>query len=154
MSNRPQTDEVTESLLKRAKRSGFDVLVVTLDTPTLGWRPEDINTAYLPFGHGTGTAVGFSDPVFMARYGEKPITEPVEFPYNPHKIEEWAKEGDKVAQLRMTLGFPWLTEVNSGLTRSWEEIAILRRYWDGPIVLKGIQTVAVCFSLFFFQSRL
>ena len=42
--------------------------MVTLDTPLLGWRPHDIETAYLPFLHGVGIQVGTSDPVFMARF--------------------------------------------------------------------------------------
>jgi isopentenyl diphosphate isomerase/L-lactate dehydrogenase-like FMN-dependent dehydrogenase len=32
-------------------------------------------------------------------------------------------------------------EVNSGIFRSWTDIAFLRENWDGPIVLKGIQAV-------------
>lgn len=36
----PQNEhnEITKSILKRAKASGFSVLVVTLDTYILGWR--------------------------------------------------------------------------------------------------------------------
>ncbi|KFY70006.1 hypothetical protein V498_10400, partial [Pseudogymnoascus sp. VKM F-4517 (FW-2822)] len=35
----PNTDAITRSLLSRAKTSGFSVLVVTLDTWSLAWRP-------------------------------------------------------------------------------------------------------------------
>lgn len=38
-------DEVTLSLLNRAWKSGFDVLMLTTDTWQLGWRPTDINIA-------------------------------------------------------------------------------------------------------------
>ena len=38
-------DEVTLSLLERAWKSGFDVLMLTTDTWQLGWRPTDINIA-------------------------------------------------------------------------------------------------------------
>ena len=31
--------------------------------------------------------------------------------------------------------------VASGNYRDWNDLKILRKYWDGPIVLKGIQTV-------------
>lgn len=33
----PQDDDVTLSLLKRAKENGYEVLVVTLDTWSLAW---------------------------------------------------------------------------------------------------------------------
>lgn len=31
--------------------------MVTLDTMLLGWRPHDLDTAYLPFAHGVGIQV-------------------------------------------------------------------------------------------------
>ena len=61
---RPTDDDVTASLLARARAAGFSVLVVTLDTWTLGWRPRDLDRAYLPFLRGVGTAIPFSDPAF------------------------------------------------------------------------------------------
>jgi isopentenyl diphosphate isomerase/L-lactate dehydrogenase-like FMN-dependent dehydrogenase len=38
-------DDVTLSLLDRAWKSGYDVLMLTTDTWQLGWRPTDINIA-------------------------------------------------------------------------------------------------------------
>jgi isopentenyl diphosphate isomerase/L-lactate dehydrogenase-like FMN-dependent dehydrogenase len=35
----------TLSLLERAWKAGFDVLMLTVDTWQLGWRPTDINIA-------------------------------------------------------------------------------------------------------------
>jgi lactate 2-monooxygenase len=68
---RPQDEEVTLSLLKRAKDSGFRVLVVTLDTFNLAWRPNDLDHGYLPFIWGDGCQIGLSDPVFNQRYEEQ-----------------------------------------------------------------------------------
>lgn len=36
-------DDITISMLERARESGFVALVVTLDTYLLGWRPADQN---------------------------------------------------------------------------------------------------------------
>lgn len=36
-------NEITASMLKRAKDNGFTALVVTLDTYILGWRPSDMD---------------------------------------------------------------------------------------------------------------
>lgn len=136
----PRTDEVTLSLLKRAKANGFSALVVTLDTPTIGWRPLDLQTSYLPFAHGFGMQAGISDPVFMARYNLQPkLDEHPEFPYDPAKLNKLLEEGDEKTKREAFLGFEWLKETNSGHFRSWEEVKLLRDNWTGPLILKGIQ---------------
>lgn len=144
----PKDPEVTRSLLSRAKQAGYTALVVTLDTLTIGWRPHDLDTSYLPFGHGTGCAVGASDPVFMKKMGLEvwPRGKHVEFPYEPSKLDERYMDGDEEIKLRVKIGAGWLAEVNSGTYKTWDDLKLLRELWDGPIVLKGIQTVAVCMS--------
>jgi len=142
---RPRTDEVTLSILRRAKASGFTALVVTLDTFTVGWRPHDLDTAYLPFTAGVGVQVGTSDPVFMQRMGSRHAPpRPDERPAFPLDLEAFRARlavGDDEARDAFTLGIAWLGEANLGNFRSWTDLAFLRQNWDGPIVLKGIQTV-------------
>jgi len=138
----PRTNEVTLSLLKRAKASNFKGLVVTLDTMTLGWRPHDLEKAYIPFGHGVGIQVGRSDPVFMARHKKEPTQKSqTEFPYNPDEKDILFTQGDPKTREDVYLGTEWLNEANSGLFREWEDLKFLRDNWDGPLVLKGIQNV-------------
>lgn len=115
----PQDEEITESLLKRAKASGYKVLVVTLDTWALAWRPADLDGAYIPFMKGIGNKTGFTDPVFRRKFKEKFRAEPEE------KVLEASNE--------------WVGDVFSGAAHTWEQIAHLKKHWDGPIVLKGIQ---------------
>jgi L-lactate dehydrogenase (FMN-dependent) and related alpha-hydroxy acid dehydrogenases len=142
---RPRTLDVTLSLLNRAKSNGFTALVVTLDTMSIGWRPHDLETAYLPFAHGIGISVGRSDPVFMSRYGRQPIFDSQhEFPYDPVARDKLYLSGDEKTKDDVFLGTEWLKECNSGTYRSWEDLKILRDNWDGPLVLKGIQSVLVC----------
>ncbi|MDG5806290.1 lactate 2-monooxygenase [Streptomyces ossamyceticus] len=105
--------EVTRSFLARARATGFSVLVVTLDTPMLGWRPRDLERAYLPFLHGVGTANYFSDPAFRAGLA-KPV----------HEDPDAA-----VLHFVGMFGDPGKT---------WPDLAFLREHWDGPIVLKGV----------------
>ena len=109
----PNDDELTVSLLERAQVAGYSVLVVTLDTMSLGWRPSIVDLAYLPMLRGVGTAVLFSDPVFRAGLAKPPEED------LPAAVERW---GDLLATA----------------PRGWSELAFLRRYWRGPIVLKGI----------------
>ena len=36
-------NDITKSILSRAKKAGFSALFVTLDTYILGWRPTDMD---------------------------------------------------------------------------------------------------------------
>lgn len=139
----PHSDEVTLSFLKRIKRSGYSVLVVTLDIMTIGWRPLDLDTAYIPLIHSYGCQNGFADPVFMARYGKRPETRTkLPFPYDPHEINARAEQGDPAAREMVYMGMEWCREMTSGVQRSWDELKLLRDNWEGPLVLKGIQCAA------------
>jgi L-lactate dehydrogenase (cytochrome) len=110
----PKDRDLAASFLSRAKAAGYTALVVTLDTTSLGWRPRDLDQAYLPFLQGIGVANYFSDPVFQKAVGG-PITDDNRLA----AILHWAS----------TFGDPSLT---------WDDLAFLREHWDGPIVLKGI----------------
>lgn len=55
----PHDDELTESLLTRAYKSGFDVCILTLDTWQLGWRHDDVATSNYAFYHGVGAGTKY-----------------------------------------------------------------------------------------------
>jgi lactate 2-monooxygenase len=112
----PNDNDVTISILSRAKAAGFTTLVVTLDTWTLAWRPNDLDQSFLPFIREVGTAVPFSDPAFRAKLAKSPEEDP------QSAILQW---------------IPMFT----GTDRRWDQLPFLREHWDGPIVLKGIQHV-------------
>ncbi|GBE85773.1 Uncharacterized lactate 2-monooxygenase [Sparassis crispa] len=137
----PRSDEITLSLLARAKANGFSALVVTLDTNINGWRTHDLSRAYAPAIHGVGAQNLMSDPVFMARHGLEPIHYQPAFPYNAAAIDQGVREGDELAKRDMKLGVAYVQEVHSGECRTWEDLRFIRDNWKGPLVLKGIQTV-------------
>jgi lactate 2-monooxygenase len=112
----PNDEQVCLSLLARAKAAGFTTLVVTLDTWLLGWRPHDLDNAYLPFLTGEGLANYFNDAAFCAPL-DKPPAEDL-----PAALMRW---------------LPMFT----GTDHTWDQVAFLRENWDGPVVLKGIQHV-------------
>ncbi len=146
---RPQWEDVTVSLLKRAQANGYKVLVVTLDTFNLAWRPTDLDTAYLPFIWGDGCQIGHSDPVFTRRYEE--IQQQDTRSYGEKLAELWTmlkRPGSAYGAVRVLTNIhvlqrsrAWLDVLNSGTYREWKHLEILKKLWDGPIVLKGIQTV-------------
>jgi lactate 2-monooxygenase len=110
----PNDPEVCLSILDRARKAGFTALVVTLDTWTLAWRPNDLDRAYLPFLRAVGTAIPFSDPAFRAGLEKAPEDD------LPMAILRWV-------------------HLFTGTDKSWDQVAFLREHWDGPILLKGIQ---------------
>jgi len=109
----PKDRELAASFVSRAGAAGYAAIVLTLDTWMLGWRPRDLQHAYLPFLKGEGVANYFSDPVFRAALERTPEEDP-----GP-AIGHWAYQF-------------------SNPTVSWEDLAWLREQTALPIVLKGI----------------
>ncbi|KAF5360733.1 hypothetical protein D9756_005106 [Leucocoprinus leucothites] len=137
----PGTKEITESVLTRAKAAGFTALVVTLDATIFGWRTHDLNKSYAPGRHGLGAQIGISDPVFMGRFGKKPITQTKpQWPYQPDVLDKKVAEGDEEERERALLGAEWAKECNTHF-KTWGDLEHLREFWDGPLILKGIQHV-------------
>ncbi|WP_415926089.1 alpha-hydroxy-acid oxidizing protein [Streptomyces sp. AK02-04a] len=107
----PSEPTVAESLVRRAEASGYSALVLTVDSPSFGYRPVDLDHGYLPFLHGLGLANFTTDPAFRA--GLPPD----------------ADESAVIAH--------WVTlSTNPALT--WDGLAWLRELTNLPILLKGI----------------
>ncbi len=105
-----------ESFVRRAEAAGYGAIVLTVDTFIPGWKPRDLQQAWLPFLQGVGVANFFEDPVFRADL-EKPPEEDI-----------GAATGHYVG-----------TYVNPSLT--WDDLEWLRELTSLPILLKGIQHV-------------
>ncbi|GAA1077721.1 alpha-hydroxy-acid oxidizing protein [Tsukamurella spumae] len=105
-------DRLTDNLVRRADKAGFDALTITLDTGSLGWRPRDLRNGYIPFLRGRCLANYLSDPRFIELCG-------VDAPPPLHA------------------GIVW-SSLFSKPTFSWDDVARIRRSTDLPIILKGI----------------
>jgi L-lactate dehydrogenase (cytochrome) len=105
--------EVAASFVRRAEAAGYGAIVVTLDTPILGWRPRDLRRAYLPFLGGEGCANFFTDPIFCGQLERPPAEDPL------------------TAAATMLATFP-----NLGLT--WADLDWLRGQVSVPLLVKGI----------------
>jgi lactate 2-monooxygenase len=156
------SDELNESLLRRAEASGCEAIVVTLDTHLLGWRTRDLGLAYLPFTRGMGIAQYTSDPVFQqlvrervraATTGSATISQAGAVP--PVKLTPKAvAAGVKIARkgtaltgtgLRESLRSPLpraavetFLDVFSTPALTWEHLAKAREWTRLPVILKGI----------------
>jgi isopentenyl diphosphate isomerase/L-lactate dehydrogenase-like FMN-dependent dehydrogenase len=109
----PKDREVGASLLARAKTAGFTVLLLTLDTFILAWRPRDLRSGYLPFLSRLGLANYESDPAFLAGLAARPDDDPTAV------VLHW----------QSMFGDP---------RNTWADLQWVREHWDGPIVLKGV----------------
>lgn len=109
----PRGEELAASFVQRAEAAGYTAIVVTLDTALLGWRPRDLQGAYLPFLNSIGIANYLADPVFRSTLEQPP-------------------EDDPQAAVGQFVG------VFSNPTVTWDDLAWLREQTSLPIVLKGI----------------
>jgi lactate 2-monooxygenase len=110
----PNDVRLVRSFVERAERAGYAAIVVTVDTFIPGWKPRDLQQAWLPFLEGSGNANFFQDPVFRADLERSP-------------------EEDLGAATGHYLGI----YVNPSLT--WDDLAELREMTSLPILVKGIQ---------------
>jgi lactate 2-monooxygenase len=116
-------NDITASLLERAQKAGYTVLFITLDTYTLGWRPSDMDNGYNPFlrADQIGVELGFSDPVFRKHFKDQ--------------------HGKEVEEDEAAAAAEWTRCVFPGTSHSWDDLEFIKKHWNGPIVLKGIQTL-------------
>jgi lactate 2-monooxygenase len=143
------SDELVESLVARAEKAGAEALVITLDTHLLGWRPRDLDVAYLPFARGLGIAQYTSDPVFRRLVAERvAAATPSETPrLNPTVIRTLIDmsrhfPGPLLANLRSRApraAVDVFLEVFSRSSLTWQNIEFVRSRTKLPILLKGIQ---------------
>lgn len=112
----PNDDELARSFVQRAERAGAKAIVVTVDTPSLGWRPRDLQLAHLPFLQGMGLANYLSDPVFLAKLSAPP--------------------GESADAMRMAV-LTWVGLFGNHLLRP-ADIGRLREWTTLPIAVKGI----------------
>jgi L-lactate dehydrogenase (cytochrome) len=108
--------DLVASFVGRAERAGYGAIVLTVDTFIPGWKPRDLQQAWLPFLNGMGVANYFQDPVFREGLERTP-------------------EEDQGAATGHFLG----VQANPAL--SWDDLAWLREQTSLPIVVKGIQHV-------------
>jgi lactate 2-monooxygenase len=107
---------LVESFVGRAEAAGYGAIVLTVDTFLPGWKPRDLQQAWLPFLEGSGNANYMQDPVFRAGLEKTP-------------------EEDLGAATGHYLG------VLSNPSLNWNDLEWLRGITSLPIVLKGIQHV-------------
>jgi isopentenyl diphosphate isomerase/L-lactate dehydrogenase-like FMN-dependent dehydrogenase len=112
----PNEPQLLESFVSRAEAAGYAAIVLTADAFIPGWKPRDLQQAWLPFLEGSGNANYFQDPVFRASLEKTP-------------------EDDQGAATGRYLG------VLANPSLAWDDVGRLRELTSLPILIKGIQHV-------------
>lgn len=108
----PKDRGLAESFVHRAEKAGFKGIVVTLDTWINGWRPRDLDNAYMPMLEGKCLANYTSDPRFAELVGQDPAQDLVKTVLTYADV--------------------------FGHSPTWDDLEWYRSMTDLPILLKGI----------------
>ncbi|MGA8013434.1 MAG: alpha-hydroxy acid oxidase [Candidatus Acidiferrales bacterium] len=121
--------ECAEAALERAKKAGFTVLAITIDTGTFGMRERDVrNGASVLMGRSQFAKIRFL-PDLLAHSGW---------------LAGFLRDRGMLELPNVIVpgrGPMPLAETQASLARSvvtWEDLKWLRKAWPGPIVVKGV----------------
>ena len=128
---------LVKDMVERCRASGYEALVMTVDTAVLGRRERDVRRGFeLPPKLGIGTLLdGAVHPGWTWAFAK---AEPIVFANVATAGVGAGGPGDGSDAVTLA------TYVNAQFdpNLSWADVDWLRSVWDGPIVLKGIQCVA------------
>jgi L-lactate dehydrogenase (cytochrome) len=122
---------LVKEMLSRAAGAGYEAIVLTVDTAVLGRRERDVRRGFtLPPQIGLGTLLdGVLHPGWTWQFVR---AEPITF---ANVVGTGAPDGSTAASLADYIN----SQFDPSL--SWHDLDWFRSEWDGPIVLKGVQTV-------------
>ncbi len=120
-----------KEMLDRAKRAGYESIMITVDTAVLGRRERDVRRGFtLPPKIGLDTILdGAVHPAWTLDFLR---AEPIMF---ANVVGRETDDGSDAVSLA--------GHVNAQFDQSlsWDDIEWFQSVWDGPVVLKGIQCV-------------
>jgi len=122
---------LVEETIRRAAAANYEALVLTVDTAVLGRRERDVRRGFsLPPTIGPGTILdGALHPGWTWAFVR---SDPIRF---ANVVGRDVGDGASPVTLSDYIN----TQFDPAL--SWGDIDWLRSVWDGPIVVKGVQTV-------------
>lgn len=126
-----RSESVVNTLVDRAEEAGCTALVVTIDVAVNGKRPRDHrNGMSIPPQLTLANAFGGArHPAWLKSL----LTGP---PLGFRNLEGIAEGSSAMSHQE------YVNTELANLSASWEDVAALRRRWDGALLVKGITTVA------------
>lgn len=102
--------DVTFNMVNRAEQAGYEAIVLTIDTVTLGWRESDLHHGFSPLANGYGQGIWESDTAFLSSLRD-------------------GRQNAMIEGIIDNINFPSL---------QWQHIVELKKRTHLPIILKGI----------------
>lgn len=103
-------EDISFNMVKRAEEAGYEAIVLTIDTITLGYRETDLRHRFSPLAHGFGQGNYESDPVFLSTL-------------------EKVDAGTILQGIIDNINYPAL---------NWEHVKRVKQKTSLPLILKGI----------------
>ena len=123
---------LVKELLDRARAAGYEAIMITVDTAVLGRRERDVRRGFtLPPKIGLDTIIdGAIHPSWTWAFVR---SEPIMF---ANVVGSGTDDGSSAVSLAQ--------HVNEQFDQSlsWDDIEWFQAQWDGPVIVKGVQTVA------------
>ena len=121
-----------KDMISRAGEAGFDVLCITVDAAMLGRRERDVRRGFtVPPKMGIDILFeGMIRPSWSLRFA---FSEPISF---ANVAGNTNIDGSTAVDLAA-----FMTE-QFDPTLSWEDVEWMRSRWEGPVLVKGVQSVA------------
>ncbi len=120
-----------KDMILRAAEAGFEVLCITVDAAMLGRRERDVRRGFtLPPKMGLDILVeGMIRPSWSMRFA---FSEPIEFANVAGNTDI---DGSTAVDLAAFMNEQF------DPTLSWDDVEWMRSLWDGPVLIKGVQSV-------------
>ena len=121
-----------KDMILRAREAGFDVLCITVDAAMLGRRERDVRRGFtLPPKMGIDILFeGMIRPSWSLRFA---FSEPISF---ANVAGNTNIDGSTAIDLAAFMNEQF------DPTLSWEDVEWMRSLWEGPVLVKGVQSVA------------
>ena len=121
-----------KDMILRAAEANFEVLCITVDAAMLGRRERDVRRGFtLPPKLGFDTLIeGLIRPGWSLRFA---LSEPISF-------ANVAGNDDIDGSTAVDLAAFMNTQFDP--TLSWDDVEWMRSLWNGPVLVKGVQSVA------------
>ena len=124
---------LVKDMIDRAAANGYDTLMLTVDTAVLGRRERDVRKGFsLPPKIGLDTVIdGALHPGWTWKFVRS----------DPIRFANIVGRGSAVGDGSTAVALAEFTNAQFDQALSWADVDWLRSVWDGPLLLKGIQTV-------------
>ncbi len=119
--------EITAQLIERARRFGYEALMITVDVPVGGKRERDFRNAFtMPFRFTARNVLDFAThPGWVSsilRHG-MPVLE---------NVAEFAPEANNTSEIASSIGRFWDPAFD------WDRLKEIRDLWRGKLLVKGV----------------